>query len=352
MIDTHCHLNFHSFKKDYHGVARAAYDAGVTKIINAGAKLDSSRRAIKIAEEIPYCFAAVGIHPHHAEEYYIDSGSKGRNDKVVDVEKELSEMIEKDKKEGKKIVAIGECGLDYHFYSVGEGLTTLPMGQDISPVPTEKIKKTQIELLKLHIKLAQKYSLPLIIHCREAYSDLISLLQTTDYRLPTPSVIHCFQGSLDALKQFLDSGFYIGYDGFITYCDKNQKSKIPACNALRQVMAGRKNQNNKSKFKNNHNICVDPQEISDNLNISNGTMKQWNNDCKLTKYEELVLHTPIDKLLTETDSPWLTPEPFRGKRNEPKNIKIICEKIAEIKKISIEEVNDITTKNAEKIFRI
>lgn len=263
MVDTHCHLNFHSFKKDYAEIAKAAFDAGVTKIINVGAKLDSSRRGVKIADEIPFCFAAVGIHPHHASEF----------PDLKLPEHELAQIIEDDKNSTKKIVAIGECGLDYHELSVGD----LPL-----------LKEVQKNLLKLHIKLAQKYNFPLIVHCRDAYSDLINFLQTTDYRLLTlPGVIHCFQGTIPDLKQFLELGFYVGYDGFITYA-KN--------------------------------------------------------------YEELVFNTPLDRILTETDAPWLTPEPFRKKRNSPANIKIITEKIAEIKKLGFQEVDKITSENAEKLF--
>ncbi len=267
MVDTHCHLNFHSFKKDYREVAQAAFDTGVTKIINIGAKLDSSRRAVQLAKEIPFCFAAVGIHPHHAEEF----------PDLSIAERELSTIIEEDKNGDKKIVAIGECGLDYHEYLQGEK----------NIIIDKKNKEKQKKLLILHFKLAQKYHLPLILHCRDAYSDLLNLLRTTSYVLHTGCVIHCFQGSLPDLKQFLDLGFYIGYDGYITYA-KN--------------------------------------------------------------YEDLIKNTPLERILTETDSPWLTPIPHRGQRNEPKNIKIICEKIAEMKGFTFEEINKTTSDNARKLF--
>lgn len=265
MIDTHCHLNFHSFKKNYAEKAKSAFDSGVTKIINVGAKLDSSRRAVKIANEISFCFAAVGIHPHHAQEFL----------NLEKLEKEFSTLLDEDKKTTKRIVAIGECGLDYHIYA------------EDKPIPA---KNVQTSLLELQIQIANKYGLPLIFHCREAYSDLIQFLQTAKHKLSSkPGVIHCFQGSIDELKQFLDLGFYIGFDGYITYA-KN--------------------------------------------------------------YEDLVFNTPIDKILTETDSPWLTPVPFRGTLNEPKNIKIIADAISKIKKISLSETAKITQNNAEKLFSL
>jgi TatD DNase family protein len=235
----------------------------VTKIINVGAKLDSSRRAVNITKEIPYCYATAGIHPHHADEF-----------PELDVaEQELSTMIEEDKTNDHKIVAIGECGLDYHEYLKGETHITID----------ENNKEKQKVLFMFHLYLAQKFHLPLIIHCRDAYQDLLSLIHTP------PGVIHCFQGTLADLKQFLDLGFYIGYDGYITYA-KN--------------------------------------------------------------YEELVRTTPLDRILTETDAPWLTPVPHRGKRNTPANIKIITQKIAEIKKLSFEEVDKITTENAIRLFPV
>lgn len=257
-------------------MAQAAFDAGVTKIINCGARLDSSRRAVKIASEIPFCFAAIGVHPHHAEEF---------PDLSV-IENELTKLIEKGKAGLHKIVAIGECGLDYHDYMAGDD------GRVIDPPLRGKIKDAQTELLKLHLLLAQKFHLPLILHCRDAYSDLLNLLHELADRpggLSLQGTIHCFQGTLSDLKQFLDLGFYIGYDGYITYA-KN--------------------------------------------------------------YEEIVKNTPINKILTETDTPWLTPVPFRGTRNEPKNIKIICEKIAEIKGLDFTEMDKITTENAKTLFEI
>lgn len=239
-----------------------------------------------MANEIDYCFAAVGVHPHHAEEF----------PDVKIIEEELIKIIEDDKKTTNRIVAIGECGLDYHEYS--------------SPPDEvhnyEKQKNNQKDLLELHFRLAKKYNLPLIVHCRDAYTDLITLLQTTDYpasggtgslRTP-PGVIHCFQGTLSDLKQFLELGFYVGYDGYITYDDEAQSAK-------------RKSQNN---------------------------------------YRELVLNTPLNRILTETDSPWLTPEPHRGTRNSPANIKIITKKIAEIKGMQFEEVDKITSDNANRLF--
>jgi TatD DNase family protein len=317
LVDTHCHLNFHSFKKDYQEVAQAAYDIGVTKIINVGAKLDSSRKAVKLANEIPFCSAAVGVHPHHTDEFQ-DLGG---------LDKDLEQVIQDDLDSGKKIVAIGECGLDYHEYSTPDAKIAIPS------------KKNQIELLKLHFHFAKKYDLPLIIHCRDAYSNLLSLLHTTDYVLRTnPGVIHCFQGNVDELKQFLDLGFFIGFDGYITYEDKVQNVNLKMKKLDPRFRGDDKNgsRDDDSFIRENPlEILVDPKDEQ---------------QIALTRYEELVFNTPIDRILTETDSPWLTPVPFRGTRNSPSNIKIITEKIAKIKGLSFEETDQITTANAEKLF--
>jgi TatD DNase family protein len=351
LVDTHCHLNFHSFKKDYAEIAKAAYDIGITKIINVGAKLDSSQKAVKLANEINYCFAAVGVHPHHAEEM-VDSSlrwnDKNGNDtnttiSYSKVEEELTQIIEEDLKTTKKIVAIGECGLDYHEYNVVRG--------DLSVAPHAdrpgglSLRDKQKKLLEIHIKIAKKYNLPLIIHCRDAYSDLLNLLRTTYYpafggtsSLRTSlGVIHCFQGSLSDLKEFLQLGFYIGFDGYITYPDKVENDKQPESLDSRFRGNDKKEKNGKSFY-----IRKNPLEIRE---YQYGEKQE-----KLTQYELLVKNTPINLILTETDSPWLTPEPLRDTRNSPSNIKIITEKIAKIKGIAFEEVDRITSENAEKLF--
>lgn len=262
MIDTHCHLNFHSFKKKYSLAAKEAAKIGVNKIINVGAKLDSSIKAVEIAEEIPFCFAAIGIHPHHALDYPNQAATINN----------LNQVLTQAQK--KKIVAIGECGLDYHEYN-----------------PQILVDKTTQKLFfQLHLRLAIKNHLPLIIHCRDAYEDLLKIVKTPSFS-SLRAVLHCFQGSAEILKQFLNLGFFIGFDGYITY-----------------------------------------------------------HDAKREFYRDLVAQTPINRLLAETDSPWLTPEPKRGNPNTPANVKFIYERIGEIKNLPLSSIEKQIDNNAQELF--
>lgn len=266
MIDIHCHLNFAAFKNDWQEVYQNALSAGVTTIINVGTNLETSQKAIEIADKLPYCFASVGIHPHHAKDLLIG------NDK--DLKNKLLKLAQ-----NKKVVAIGETGLDYYEYQI----TKYPENK-ITP----EIKEKQRELLKIHRQIADKLNLPLIFHCREALDEMISLLKK-DKISKEKAVFHCFGGNVDHLKQILGLGFYIGFDGNIG-------------------------------FKNREDLC------------------------------RLVKLTPVERILTETDSPYLTPEPFKG-RNEPRNVRIVIEQIEKIKKLKSEEVEKITAKNALNLFR-
>ncbi len=263
LIDTHCHLNFQAFENDLEEVINSAKKEGVEKIIIPGAKIDSSEKAIVIANKYDGCYAAIGIHPHH----------------VSDVLREKLAALAKNK----KTVAIGECGMDYFEYQK----TVHPEN-----IITPQIKEQQKELLKIHLEVAVEFGLPVILHCREAFIDMLPLVE--EFKKANSNlqgVFHCFGGSEKDLEKVLSMGFYVGFDGNTT-------------------------------FKN-----------ADNLRF-------------------LVKLSPLDKILIETDSPYLTPEPHRGKRNEPKNVKIVGEEIAVIKGISVEKTEEVTTKNAEKLFVI
>ncbi len=275
LIDTHCHLNFQAFENDIEKVINSAKKEGVEKIIIPGAKIDSSEKAIAIANKYDGCYAAIGIHPHHIYDYYDTSSYHSKNEEI---KKLLLGLVKKD-----KVVAIGECGMDYFEYQK----TVHPEN-----IITPQIKEQQKELLKIHLEVAKECDLPVILHCREAFIDMLPLVE--EFKKANSNlqgVFHCFGGSEKDLEKVLSMGFYVGFDGNTT-------------------------------FKN-----------ADNLRF-------------------LVKLTPLDKILIETDSPYLTPEPFRGKRNEPKNVKIVGEEIAVIKGISVEKTEEVTTKNAEKLFVI
>ncbi len=264
MFDVHCHLNFKAFEKVVDEVVKKAFEAGVTKIINVGAQLSSSKRAVELAKKHKNLYATVGIHPHHA-------------DKLEDGwEKEFKELAK-----NPKVVAIGECGMDFYNYDSNGTVD----------------HKLQEELFVKQIEISYKLKLPLQIHNRHAGNHIIEiLLAHKSYLLNPPGMFHCFSGDIELLKSALQLGFYIGFDGNITY-----------------------------------------------KGLAKG---------ETTALSDLVKFTPIDKILTETDSPYLSPEPHRGSRNEPSYAILVASRIAEIKGVSLEEIKEKTTENAKFLFKL
>lgn len=264
MIDVHCHLNFHSFKDDYDAVIKNALAKGVTRIINTGTKLDSSQHAVDLAHQYDELYAIVGVHPHHADK--IELG--------VDWLSELETIAKQD-----KVVGIGEIGLDYFKY-LSNGM--------VDP-------KLQKETFIQQIELAHKLKLPLQIHNRQAGEDTIAILkERKDMLLPVPGMFHCFAGSLEVLKDALDLGFYIGFDGNLTY---------------------------------------------------SGLAKGETTDLK-----DIAKYTPLDRIVTETDSPFLTPVPHRGTRNMPEYVILVGEFLAQLKNVPFEQLVEQTSKNVYTIF--
>lgn len=264
MIDVHCHLNFHSFQNDFDQVIKKAFDAGVEKIINVGTSLESSQRAVELARDYENLYAIVGIHPHHADKLENDWENKLRN---------LAK--------NKKVLGIGEIGLDYFSYK-SNGIVE---------------KSLQKKIFETQIQIAADLNLPLQIHNRHAGNDILEILKHHKNILKsTPGMFHCFAGEIEILNSALSLGFYIGFDGNITY-----KGLAPGEN---------------------------------------------------TPLTELVKATPIDRIVVETDSPFLTPVPHRGSRNEPSYVIIVGETIAKIKNISFNKVNKITTQNSKNIFNL
>lgn len=266
MVDVHCHLNFKSFAQDFDAAIQRAKDAGVTTIINTGTQIDSSQKAVELAEKYENLFAIVGVHPHHADK--VELGS--------DWIEELEHIAKHP-----KVVGIGECGMDYYRYQ-SNGITDI---------------EAQKEIFIKQIDLAHRLNLPLQIHNRHAGKDIIDILNNHKSLLrDLPGMFHCMSGNVEFLKKVLDLGFYVGFDGNITY-----KGIAPG---------------------------------------------------EDTPLSELVKYAPIDRIVTETDSPYLTPEPHRGSRNEPSYGILIAKFIAQIKAISEKEVLDQTTKNAHTIFNL
>jgi TatD DNase family protein len=264
MIDVHCHLQFEAFETDYDQIIKDAFDAGITKIINVGTRIESSLKAVEFAEKYDNLFAIVGVHPHHADKHDLSSDWLKQLENIAD---------------HPKVLAIGEIGLDYYSYK-SNGI--------VDPVLQKKLFIEQI-------KLAARLGLPLQIHNRHAGADIIEILKENKHLLlDTPGMFHCFAGDTATLNAAVQMGFYIGFDGNITY-----KGLAPG---------------------------------------------------ETVTLSELAKLTPIDRLVVETDSPYLTPIPYRGKRNEPKHAIITAEFIANLKGITYDELVVQTDKNIYNIF--
>lgn len=255
MVDSHCHLDFPDYQGDFSEVIKRAQTA-LEFVINVGTDIKASERVVDLGEEYPFMYSSVGIHPYEAATVT-----------TVDLDR-LATLASND-----KVVAVGECGLDYSRLNNGD-----------------EDKKIQKKLFQEHIKIANSQQLPLIVHCRDAYEDLLDIFikGSNEWR----GVIHCYLGDVELANKFMDLGFYVSFTGIITF-----KNAAPALlEAVRQV--------------------------------------------------------PLDRMLIETDAPFLAPSPHRGKRNEPAYVVEVANKIAQIKNIDPEEVDQQTSKNARILFGI
>lgn len=262
-IDTHCHLNFPQFDADRAMVIGNAKKAGVKKFIVPGVDIHSSLTAIELSHRHPgVIFASVGFHPYEAQQ----------NPDLSMLEKLVSSNRPILPSSHHPIVAIGECGLDYHMYK-GENAAGKKQNQKI--------------LFEAQLQLALKYNLPIIIHCREAFEDMFDILDS----LPSMprGVIHCFSAGLQEVRFAQERHLFVGIDGNLTY-SKQLQSTLP--------------------------------------------------------------HIPLSIVLLETDAPYLTPEPHRGTRNEPKYIPLIGNQIGKLTSVSIEKIAEQTTVNAQTLFHL
>lgn len=270
MIDAHCHLNFHSFEKDIDEVVDRAFKSNVKTIVNVGTSIPSSRKAVELVHKYPSMYAIVGIHPHHADKDDVEFEGEIQSDWL----EKLRELAKSE-----KVIAIGEVGLDYFKYK-SNGIVD---------------KKLQFDAFEKQIGLSIELGLPLQIHNRQAGEDVVKILSKYKARLQDPpGMFHCFAGTEEVLKNALDLGFYIGYDGNITY-----KGIAPG---------------------------------------------------ETVALSDLAKLTPLDRIIVETDSPFLTPIPLRGSRNEPKNVIIVGEYIANLKGVPFQELDEAITNNFAKIF--
>ena len=250
-FDSHAHYNDERFRDNRDELIKDMFNDEITNIVCAGYSLDASKEAIEIAEKYPHVFATCGISP---------------NDIGENVDRDLEKIEEISK--NKKVVSIGEIGLDYYW--------------------NKENKELQKEVFIKQIEMANRLGLPIVIHTREAVMDTIQILK--EHPVLKKGIFHCCPLNQELIKEGLKLGFYISFSGNVTF--KNAKS------------AG----------------CI-----------------------------ELV---PMDRILIETDSPYLSPEPHRGETNTSRNVKYVAMKIAEVKKIPLEEVAEVTRNNAKRIFEI
>ena len=252
-IDSHAHYEDEKFNEDRAEVFRKAREAGCVAVIDAAQDLATSKQIIEMAEQNPFLYAAVGVHPHEA---------KGFREEDLPVPEQLAAHP--------KCVAIGEIGLDYHY--------------NFSDPETQK------QVFRTMLRLANKLDLPFVVHDREAHKDTLNILEEENVK-GEACLIHCFSGSREMAEIIMKRGYSVSIGGAVTF--KNARRIIEALEVI-----------------------------------------------------------PIDRILLETDAPYMTPEPYRGKRNDSSLIPLVAEKIASVKSLPPEEVLRKTAENAVDFYRL
>ena len=252
LFDTHAHYDDEAFDSDRDALLAGMPACGVGLILNPGCDLPSSRKAVQYAQAFPHFYAAVGVHPENCGGYSSDD---------LAVLRELAQQP--------KVVAIGEIGLDYYWAE-------------------NPPRDFQQQVLRGQLQLAQELSLPVIIHDRDAHADTLAIVR--EFPAVT-GVFHCFSGSPEMAQELLKMGWYLGFDGPITYKNARRAPEVAAV-------------------------------------------------------------TPPERMLIETDSPYMTPVPYRGQRNDSGYVHLVAEKLAEWKGMAPEELARITTENGKRLFRI
>ncbi len=253
IFDTHAHYDDKAFDSDRKELFHNMKKEGVEFIVNVGSDLEANRKTLALAEEFPFIYAALGVHPSEAGEL---------------AEADIQWI--KKKAENPKVVAIGEIGLDYYW-----------------PEPDKTVQKKWFER---QLALAGETGLPIIVHSRDAAKDTLEMLKAWQVQ-KTGGVIHCFSYTKEIAREYLNMDYYFGIGGVLTF--KNAKKLV-----------------------------------------------------------EAVEYIPMNRILLETDCPYLAPEPYRGKRNQSSYIHYVAQKLAEIKNISKEEVLAQTMRNAKEFYRI
>ncbi len=248
IFNTHTHINDKAFRNNYKEVIEKSLELGM-RLVVVGYDLESSKSAIDIAEQFEGVYASVGLHPTDSSVY------------TLDYMKQFDELLN-----NPNVVAIGECGLDFHW--------------DTCPVDLQK------DSFNYQIKLAIKHDLPLIVHSRDSIEETYNLLAAHG---KIKGIMHCYSGSVEMSDRFISLGMYISLAGPVTF----KNAKVP---------------------------------------------------------KEVAKHVPIEKLLVETDCPYLTPHPFRGKENRPYYVSYVVDEIARLKEMTSDQVAKATWENALNIF--
>ncbi|MDO5417452.1 MAG: TatD family hydrolase [Lachnospiraceae bacterium] len=253
IFDTHAHYDDEAFDKDRDALLMSLAAAGVGAVVDIGASLESTKRALELAGRYPFLYAAVGVHPS-------DSGELTEDDIWW-----LESVSGRE-----KVVAIGEIGLDYYWEDVEHDV--------------------QKQWFVRQLELARKVKLPVVIHSRDAAKDTLDIMKAENSR-DIGGVIHCFSYGKEMAREYLDMGFFLGIGGVVTF----QNAK---------------------------------------------------------KLKEVVEYAPLDRLVLETDCPYLAPVPYRGKRNSSLNLSYVAEAIGALKGISAEQVEEATWENAKRLYRL
>lgn len=273
LFDVHTHTQFVAYKDDKDAVIRRALDSGVW-MVNVGTQKDTSASAVETAHEYAEgVYATVGLHPIHTDKSHHDEQELGGEQAFTSRGEEFDYAYYKKLAEDPKVVGIGECGLDYYRSTKDEARSA---------------KQEDTFIKQIH--LAWEVQKPLMIHCRNAFGDLVDVLGSHRSVLNTlPGIIHFFAGTVEDAKRLLDLGFSFSFGGVLTFA---------------------------------------------------------------RDYDEVVRYIPLDRIVLETDAPYITPVPYRGKRNEPAYVIETAKKLAEIKAVSYGEVAKQTFANARNCFNL
>lgn len=257
-FDSHSHYNDEKFDEDREEIIKDTYESGITKFVCAGYNIESSLFSLELSKKYNFIYSICGISPNDIPQ--------SEEELWKDIAK-ITKIVKENK--SKKLVAIGEIGLDYYW--------------------NKENKELQKEAFEKQIDLANELELPIVIHSRDASVDTIEMIR--NHKVNKAGIFHCCQPNQEMVRQALELGYCISFAGPIT-------------------------------FKNSRNA------------------------------PDVIKMVPLDRILIETDSPYLTPEPNRGKRNDCRNVKYVAQKIAELKNVPIEEIAKITYDNAKRIFEI